>query len=158
MALRHLGDSPRSPSRQLEDELFEALLTPEATAYYAASNPELFAQHRPPHEVYDNLAWLARARGHAATFSGERTEADFVAEIAGGRPALIAGAFTGSGHIVLRIGHTAAGDLICHDPFGDWSSGYRDHDGSARIYERDRVRAVLKDQDRDVKWGLFIGP
>lgn len=156
MALRYHGVSPRRAGQQLEDELFELATSRACMERYAAQSPDLFRQGVPPYEVYDNLVWLAQQRGLLASFSTERALAEFDDELQGGRPVLISGAFTGSGHIVLLIGRTAAGDFVCHDPYGDWNGRYRERRGEARIYERDRTLAVLKAQGAERKWGLFL--
>lgn len=156
MGLLSFGVQPRDASRQLEDELYELLQSDEATAFYRENSPELFKRKVPSHEVHDNLAWAARKSGVTASFSGHRSRADLDGEIGAGRPVLLSGGFTGSGHIVLLIGFTADGDLIVHDPYGDWTTRYKDLHGEARIYERDRAWATLKDTDSETKWGLFF--
>lgn len=158
MALRYHGVSPRRAGQQLEDELFELATSRACMEHYQAQSPDLFRQGVPPYEVYDNLVWLAEQRGLAASFSTERALSDFDDELRAGRPVLISGAFTGSGHIVLLIGRTAAGDFVCHDPYGDWNGRYHERGGEARIYERDRTLAVLKAQGAERKWGLFLSP
>src|SRR5262249_54569513 len=110
-----------------------------------------------PNNAFDMLAWAAERRGVPASFSVERTLPDILAELAAGRPVIVSGSFTQSGHIVLIIGATVDGDLIVHDPWGDWMDDYRSQDGRARIYERDRVLRTLKAPDSERKWGLFVG-
>jgi hypothetical protein len=156
MGLLCFGVRARDPRQQLEDELYELLHSDEATDYYRSSSPELFKRKVPAHEVHDNLAWAARKHGVPASFSGHRSRAELDGELSGGRPVLLSGAFTGSGHIVLLIGSTRDGDLIVHDPYGDWTTKYKDLHGEARIYERDRAWSTLKDLDSETKWGLFF--
>lgn len=158
LAMALLWRGVRPQRGQLEDELFELLRSPEADAHYREQNPALHARGVPANEVHDNLVWAAGRYGVAASFSGQRTLDEITAEIAAGRPVLLSGVFVGSGHIVLLIGLTAAGDFICHDPFGDWSSDYQSRDGAARIYPRERALAVLKDLGAPNKWGLFLRP
>lgn len=158
MALRYHGVSPRRAGQQLEDELFELATSRACLAHYQAQSPDLFRQGIPPYEVYDNLVWVVEQLGLAASFSTDRALSDLDDELRAGRPVLISGAFTGSGHIVLLIGRTAAGDFVCHDPYGDWNGRYHERDGEARIYERDRTLAVLKAQGAERKWGLFVSP
>jgi hypothetical protein len=157
MALLSRGVRPRDASKQLEDELYEFLHSDAAVAYYRQNSPELFARHTPAHEVHDNLAWAATQHGVPASFSGKRTRAQIEAELAAGRPVLLSGAFTGSGHIVLLVGLTCDGDFIVHDPYGDWTTKYKDPSGAFRIYERDRTWDTLKELGSDDKWGLFLG-
>lgn len=156
MALLSRGVQARGEGAQLEDELYELLHSDAATAYFRERSPELFARGTPAHEVHDNLAWAATQRGVPASFSGRRTRAELEAELAAGRPVLLSGAFTGSGHIVLLVGLTCDGDFIVHDPYGDWTTKYQDPSGAFRIYERDRTWATLKELGSDDKWGLFL--
>lgn len=156
MGLLSFGVRPDGADRQLEDELYELLQSDAAAAFYRENSPELFKRKVPSHEVHDNLAWAARQHGVPASFSGHRSRADFDGEIGAGRPVLLSGGFTGSGHIVLLIGFTADRDLIVHDPYGDWTTRYKDLHGEARIYERDRAWTTLKDTDSETKWGLFF--
>lgn len=156
MALSYHGVQA-APGGQLEDQLYELLHSDEALAYYRHASPDLFQKGFPVHEVYTNLVWAAGRHGVRASFSTERSLADISAEIAAGRPVLLSGLFTRSGHIVLLIGITSAGDLICHDPYGDHRTGYRDRNGEARIYPAEIADTVLKEVGTARKWGLFLG-
>lgn len=156
MALAFRGVRPRGRG-QLEDELYEEITSPAGMAHFKESSPQSFREGLRPNTVHDMLVWVAVRRGVPATFSTERSQGEIRAEIAAGRPVVLSGSFTGSGHIVLLIGFTSAGDLICHDPWGDWMRGYRTPQGESRIYERDQVHAILKNIGSDRKWGLFVG-
>lgn len=157
MALAHQGVRPRAAGRQLEDELFEEISSPEGQEYFREHCPDSLKEGLRPNTVFEMLVWVARRRGVSASFSTERTPAELRAEIDAGRPVVISGAFTGSGHIVLLLGYTATGDLVCHDPWGDWMRGYRNAQGEARIYEREQTLSVLKNVGRERTWGLFVG-
>lgn len=158
MALQFHGVSAQQLGKQLEDELFELIHSPAGAAYYESASPELLKKGIPPEDVLDNLVWLAGQRGLRATFSETRTIAEIENEVRSGRPTMISGLFTGSGHIVLLIGICESGDFVVHDPFGDWNRGYHAKDGTSRIYAREKILRVLKPADRTEKWGLFIDP
>lgn len=156
MALLYHGAQPLRPAEQFEDELYELLNGPEGMEYYRGHDAPTLREGFPPNEAFDMLVWAAQRYGADASFSTARSLADIEGEIDAGRPVVISGHFTGSGHIVLLVGLTAAGDFICHDPYGDWLRGYQSRDGAARIYPRERVLSVLKDPHTDNKWGLFL--
>jgi hypothetical protein len=51
-------------------------------------------------------------------------------------PILVAGDFTKSGHYVTIIGESVKedGSLIFHDPYGDWNTKYKSHEGNSVRY------------------------
>lgn len=157
MALRFRGVTPHSVDKQFEDELFELLHSPAGMAHYAESSPDLHSKSVPPEDVLTNLVWAAQQHGVDATFAEDRTLLDIEQEVLQGRPVMLSGLFTGSGHIVLLIGLCQSGDFIVHDPFGDWNHGYQSKEGRARIYVREKVMQTLKPLAAADKWGLFIG-
>jgi len=159
MALRYYDIGPEHRGKQLEDELYELLHSPAGLAYYAAQSPELYARGVPPEEVYDNLVWATGRRGLLSSFSESRQLSDIESEVAAGRPVMLSGRFTGSGHIVVLVGLCRSGDFIVHDPFGDWNHQYQPGShGQARIYGRERTLSILKDLARPEKWALFFDP
>lgn len=138
MVLEARGVRPQHPDAQLEDELFERLLTPEgkakATAIGVTSNPWTNPRM---------LQWLVEQVGHTDAFAENHTWADVWAHVEGrGIPVVISGRFTSSGHIVVLLGRTTDGDLLVHDPYGDWNRGYASARGDFRIYPKDKLEAV----------------
>ena len=161
MALAFHGVVAESPDKDLADQLFEEITSPEGLAYFKNNCPDTYKLGLRPNTVFDMLVWAARRHGIEASFSETRSLDAIFGEIAAGRPVILSGAFTGSGHIVVLIGVTASKDLVCHDPFGDWMRGYRAPEGDgkgeghSRIYERDHVIQILRGTQG--KWGLFVG-
>jgi len=59
-----------------------------------------------------------------------------------GMPVAVHGAFTSSGHLMVLLGYDADSYYV-HDPYGDWSTGYREEWGRhVRLVQEDVVRAV----------------
>jgi hypothetical protein len=109
MALLFFGVQPRQSGEfpQFEDELYD----------YAQR------QSLDRHDPYD-LAKLVEAYGCRDTFRTNSTIARVKEWLAEGKPAVIHGYFTDSGHIVTVVGYTSQG-LWVHDPYGEWYSwGY----------------------------------
>jgi len=143
MVLAHHGVQPKDSATQLEDELFQRLQQPDAIAEFERSYPKLKKMGYKPRHIHGMLGWLAKKYGFTHKFS-ERTSrnemADFGKKVG---PMIISGSFTRSGHIVTLVGQTIVDDLIVHDPWGDWNSGYRDRNGKFRIYSREDMERVL---------------
>lgn len=51
-------------------------------------------------------------------------------------PIIMSGDFTKSGHYVLIVGENLRenGSLVFHDPYGNWNTGYKDHNGNCVEY------------------------
>ncbi len=158
MAMDYLGVSRNDPAAQLEDELFELIRSPSGIAYYQRTSPDLFQKGVPANQVYDNLVWAAEQYGLRATFSGKRRWQEIAQQVHAGRPVLLSTTLTSSGHIVLLVGLTATGDLVCHDPYGDFKRGYKSKAGAFRIYPKRCVAEHLKEVHSDEKWALFVDP
>ena len=47
------------------------------------------------------------------------------------------------GHIILVVGVTAEGDLICHDPYGDANTGYKEKKGEYVVYRKDWITPFI---------------
>lgn len=57
------------------------------------------------------------------------------------------------GHIILAIGHEANGDLICHDPYGDANTRYKNINGQSVVYSREFLEpAIGKTKIRMMHW------
>jgi uncharacterized protein YvpB len=140
MVLEFRGVTAQHPNAQLEDELFERLLTPEGVAKAKAigvtsnpwTNPSM-------------LTWLVQQVGHTDDFSEKHTWSDIWAHVEGkGVPVVISGRFTSSGHIVVILGRTTDGDFVIHDPYGNWtpSYGYTSAKGDFRVYPKDKIEEI----------------
>lgn len=103
---------------------------------------------------HEALAWMGRQYGLDARFGMNRTWDEIRAEIRAGRPVIVSGLFTKSGHIVVIIG-LKGDDFIVHDPWGDANTKYRDKNGEARVYSFDYLERVVRDAPNS-KWAHFI--
>ena len=146
MVLSRLGVVPRQAGKQLEDELFEDLESPEGQAYFRKTYAWADQQGLNARNVHGMLTWLAERYGRTARRDANADWSDVVRWAQRGRPTIISGRFTGSGHIICLVGETLRGDALVHDPWGDWERGYAPghHDGAYRIYGQDRIRDVFK--------------
>lgn len=82
------------------------------------------------HTVLSNLI---RAYGYKTSFSTTRHWSEIRSELQSGRPVVIGGDFTASGHIVVVIGYTSQGYIV-NDPWGNALSGYTDTEGRKLTY------------------------
>lgn len=87
------------------------------------------------------LSALIRAYGFETSFSATRQWSDVKNELSNGRPVVVAGNFTASGHILTAIGFTYSGYIV-NDPWGNALSGYYDTEGSRLIYPYDYMDRV----------------
>jgi len=156
MAMTHAGTHAKQANKQLEDELFELLRSEESLSHYKEQNPDLFAKHVPANQVYDNLVWAASLYGFVSSFSGKRSFSDIENELKQGHPVILSSTLTASGHVILLCGLTATQDLVCHDPYGDFHSGYKNRDGAFRIYPRHYLKERIKETNSEEKWALFL--
>jgi Peptidase_C39 like family len=99
------------------------------------------------------LQQLIKAYGFKSTFSTTRKWSEVDWELASGRPVVLAGDFTATGHIVTAIGYTPEG-LIVNDPWGDALTGYMDTEGPRLIYYNSYIDDVCG-PDGNV-WAHFI--
>jgi len=147
MVLDYWGIKPKGP-KQLEDELFEELLTPEGQAHFNRYFSALKNQGFNPRNVHGMLGWLTERRGLKWKFTDSATVESIRASIADGKPVITSGKFTASGHIIVLIGYTHSG-FIVHDPWGDWEKGYsKRHQGAFLIYDYVDILAVLNGKYR----------
>lgn len=152
MVLEARGVRPKHADAQLEDELFERLLTPEgkakAKAIGVTSNPWTNPRM---------LQWLVEQVGHTDAFAETHTWADVWAHVEGrGIPVVISGRFTSSGHIVVILGRTLDGDALIHDPYGDWNRGYASARGDFRVYAKDKLEAVTLQSSGGLRAHLIV--
>ncbi len=101
------------------------------------------------------LSAVIRAYGFRTTFSTRRRWAEIDKEIAEGRPVVLPGYFTATGHVVTVIGYTPSG-LIVNDPWGNALTGYRDTYG-ARLFYPNGFLLDKCGRDGDL-WAHFIYP
>ncbi len=101
------------------------------------------------------LSEVIRAYGYRTTFSTRRRWAEIDKEIAEGRPVVLPGYFTATGHVVTVIGYTPSG-LIVNDPWGNALTGYRDTYG-ARLFYPNGFLLDKCGRDGDL-WAHFIYP
>lgn len=123
---------------QLEDELLQWCLS----RYGAGSQTD--------HSV---LTQLIRAYGFKSSFSTTRTWRDVELELVNGRPVVLAGDFTATGHIVTLIGYTP-NTLIVNDPWGNALTGYKDTEGRKLYYPNAYVNRVCGPDGKI--WAHFI--
>jgi len=117
MVLYYYGVRPQY-SYQLEDEMLQWILS----RYGEGAQTD--------HSV---LTQLIRAYGFESTFSTTRKWGEIDQEIAAGRPVILAGDFTATGHILTVIGYRPEG-LIVNDPWGNALTGYTDTEGRKLMY------------------------
>ena len=152
MLLHALG--VRDPQgKQLEDALYEAIVSPAGAAEFRRGSPSLVGKVA-PQTVHAMLVWVAAQFGRRTRFTTLARWSEVVDSVTAGKPVVLAGKFTSSGHIVCVVGLAGPRDLICHDPWGDWNRKYRDHDGEARIYSMDALGKIT-DGDGGL-WALFV--
>lgn len=169
---------PDTSGRQPEDDLCRfAASDARVTGYQLAQQPWSVRLGWPPYTEHDTLAYAAGlwlGRPGAVAFSRSRSLNAVVADLVGGRCSVVTGRFTPGGHAVaivgvetsqwLRPGLRAedvniAGVLrfMAHDPWGDWHTGYVDHNGRACLYTPDELARLLLQEGRCEKWIHFLG-
>lgn len=129
--------------KQLEDALYEAIVSPAGAAEFRRGSPALVGKVA-PQTVHAMLVWAASQFGRRTRFTMNARWSEITDSVAAGKPVVLAGRFTSSGHIVCVVGLAGSRDLICHDPWGDWNRGYRDHNGEARIYSVESLTEITK--------------
>ena len=139
MALYYHGERPRY-SYQLEDEMLQWILT----RYGEGAQTS--------HAV---MTEMIRAYGYHSTFSTTRRWSEIDEEIAAGRPVVLAGDFTATGHIVTVIGYRPEG-LIVQDPWGNALTGYANTEGRKLLYPNAYLNNVCGPNGNI--WAHFIKP
>jgi len=156
MALAWLGSPIITGGKQLEDSLFEEINGPEAMKIMKKNFKWALDAKTPPQQVLGMLEWLLKRHGVAkAKFSTEATR-DSILKALDTTPVILSGKFTKSGHIVIAVGKTQADDLIVNDPWGDWTTGYANSNGAARVYPVEKIWTCL-DKGAGKCWALTVG-
>ncbi len=106
---------------------------------------------------HSDLEKMARAHGADAEFKTGVSLNDIRVALVEGIGVIVSGQFTSAGHIICIIG-TKGRDFICHDPWGNYNTRYRDHNGAHVVYTEETLQNVLIDK-REGKgpiWAHFI--
>lgn len=152
-ALDQLGFTDR-PGKQLEDELYELIVSPAGQEALKRSFGWAVGKVA-SQTVHGMLVWAADEMfGVRARFRTDVRFSEIVEELRRGRPVVLSGRFTASGHIVCVVGVAGSADLIVHDPWGDWNRGYRSTDGEARIYTRESLLPITNGDG--LMWAHFF--
>lgn len=141
MALSHLGVQDPT-GKQLEDRLYEMITSPDGVAYATKNFPWAIGKNS-LWTVHGMLTWAAAQLGVKSRFLTTASWSDVLHQLNGKRPVVLSARFTASGHIVCVSGCGGSGDvLIVDDPWGDWNHGYRERDGSDRVYTQQDLREI----------------
>ena len=133
-----LGIKPQNPDEQLEDEFWRWMVN-------RGLNPKSHA----------DLITLARAYGISATFTTTATWQQVREHLAMGKPCIVAGDTTPSGHIFVIRGFDATGYFV-NDPYGEWfASGYRTDLSGENLHYSQRLMDNHVGVDGDL-WVHFI--
>jgi len=161
MVLSYHGCRPHT-DQQFEDELYDLIQGEEGLAHYNESGlVDIFgANWRNRCTIHKMLEWAATRYGRRAEFRMQGRWDDIWTHVEQTGPVILAGRFTGSGHLVNLVGRTAKGDLIVHDPWGDWMQMYRGagvcaEAGRYAIYPWNKAQSVLNNAG-DRVWSHFI--
>jgi len=127
---------------QLEDELLQWCYN----NYSGVSSPQT-----------DNgiLVELVQAYGFDGEFTTTRSWAQVKNELNNGRPVVVGGLFTHSGHIVCIIGYTPKGYIV-NDPWGDATTGYGNTEGNRVFYPNGYMSKMCCPEGDGNIWAHFI--
>jgi uncharacterized protein YvpB len=138
MVMAYHGVKQRRPELQLEDELCKFL-----------------EQHGKDRRVHDHLAWMARQYGLQASFNTAHKWDQIRHEIRSGRPVIVSGKYTASGHIIVIVG-LRGDDFIVHDPWGNALREYRVRNGRQLLYPYTYLHAKTRALNSAGKWAHFV--
>lgn len=126
MCLSFLGIKGDGSKAQLEDQL------------YKLCDDNGLSRHSP----YD-LVKLVNLKGKKDDFTSTAKLSDIVKSINLGKPTVIHGFFTRSGHIIECHGYDPNG-FICHDPYGDYKDRYTTSPNSGKnvYYSTEIIKKV----------------
>ena len=114
--------------------------------------------------------WLGQnAETGPVVYRQTQTLEGVIADLVDGRCSVVLGRFTPGGHFVCIIGcqteqfldgDPAAKDVdlgavkhvMVHDPWGDWHTGYRDHNGSRNLFTVDELMRLVLTEGKPTKW------
>jgi uncharacterized protein YvpB len=108
----------RGKGAQLEDELLQWVISRYGEGAQTDNNI---------------LTKLIQAYGFKTSFSTTRRWSEVKSELVNGRPVVIGGDFTASGHILVLIGYTPQGYIV-NDPWGNALTGYSNTEGRKLVY------------------------
>ncbi len=116
----------------------------------------LEANGKSRHDPYD-LAWLFKHLMVKDDFQPDAKWGDVKKWLDSGKPCIVHGYFTSSGHIIVIRGYTDDGNWIVNDPYGEWfSDGYQtDLSGEGLVYS-DHIMKKCCGHDGDL-WIHFVG-
>jgi len=141
---------------QIEDAMYDEINGPDARKYMKKNFGWAVDQGIPPQQVLGMLEWIMRRHEFPkAAFTTEASRESVLAAL-DKAPVILSGKFTKSGHIVCGVGKTKAGDLVVHDPWGDWTSGYAVANGAYRIYPNEKIWNCLDKGGKKV-WAMTLG-
>ena len=101
------------------------------------------------------LSEMIRAYGYKHSFSTTRGWTEVDNELINGRPVVIAGDFTATGHIATVIGFNSQGYIV-NDPWGDALTGYSYTEGRRLLYHYGYMDRVCGPNGN--VWAHFIEP
>lgn len=107
-----------------------------------------------------DLVIVAQKHGYRPRFDSHATWDQVKAWLDSGKPCIVHGMFTGSGHIIVIVGYNNEG-LIVHDPWGEWyQSGYDTSvSGKALTYSYGMMNELCGPDANDELWiHFFDGP
>lgn len=142
MVLNSIFGVPDPAGEQLEDSLYELINSPAGVAYAKQNFPWAVGTTALV-TVHGMLVWAAAQHAVRAVFATTRSWSSIVYELTHGRPVVLAGKFTASGHIVVLSGLADPATFIVQDPWGDWNRGYREVDGSSRVYTQESLSQIV---------------
>ncbi len=144
MAMSFYGAKPAA-GKQLEDEIFEHLQASDAQAIFKRDFPWAVGKYN-PHNIHGMLQWVCNNKYVPIkdTFISHDTWEGLKLALQRG-PLVVSGHFTGSGHVICLVGETTGGDIIVHDPYGNWGYGYqRRLPGECVVYNQEDLKRLVK--------------
>jgi uncharacterized protein YvpB len=139
MCMSYFGITPKSG--QLEDELYQFMID------------NRLSRHEPI-----DLSYMANQyAGIVSSFKATGTFQDIINAINAGKPVVLHGYFTRSGHIIVIKGYDDTG-FIVNDPYGEWHSwGYDTSvSGEGLHYSYDLIARTCSPESVDKPQDLYI--
>ena len=142
MVMYYYGVRPKRSGQQLEDELYEWCIR----RYGEGTQTDNTV-----------LVRMTQVYGFEASFSTTRTWGQVRSQLMRGRPVVIGGYFTHSGHIICIAGYTPTGYIV-NDPYGNALTGYRDTNGRKLFYPSAYMSQMCAPEGDGNIWAHFIAP